>query len=470
MPLKFPKQLRRFALACLISLSSTVAGLQLSNLHADETPRTAAAEFDSWTESNTCNFDSIKNEDYSYSIGTHDSFPIHSRTSCSFESSLAAIAATACASTGVSVEQMIEPFAMVGTQTNDIHTVFKLEQWLSQAKKDVFEAYDLLIEQEATATEADAVASEVSSHDDAEFDEVSLVPLVDFDSELDYGDSWVKPLASASTAEPIDVDKSSQVTEPDWDDRDDDSFSIVGTVGSESADEITTAVEALEPSDQEPLHTFGQSVLFESSQDDQPSAEPEAVAAAPFAGSAPVIVSIDEVYMPYDFAVRDLQVGRLFPLTKQPFCIRSRVELPELPSARSHVAPSIQDEIDELVLDEVQDADMKRANSDGNDELLEKALWHTQLVIEDASKLRDTLRPKEIGRQIAAFVVSSDTIVNEVATRLARVWPAKAPLPPSPAGAALLARAEAQAESVDPADDEAIDTEQIATRDLTKRR
>ena len=113
---------------------------------------------------------------------------------------------------------------------------------------------------------------------------------------------------------------------------------------------------------------------------------------------------------------------------------------------------------------------MKRANSDGNDELLEKALWHTQLVIEDASKLRDTLRPKEIGRQIAAFVVSSDTIVNEVATRLARVWPAKAPLPPSPAGAALLARAEAQAESVDPADDEAIDTEQIATRDLTKRR
>ena len=103
MPLKFPKQLRRFALACLISLSSTVTGLQLSNLHADETPRTAAAEIDSRTESNTCNFDSIKNEDYSYSIGTHDSFPIHSRTSCSFESSLAAIAATACASTGVSL-------------------------------------------------------------------------------------------------------------------------------------------------------------------------------------------------------------------------------------------------------------------------------------------------------------------------------------------------------------------------------
>ena len=51
--------------------------------------------------------------------GTHDSGPIRSRTSASFESSLASVAATACASAGISFEQIVEPFAMVGPHVSD---------------------------------------------------------------------------------------------------------------------------------------------------------------------------------------------------------------------------------------------------------------------------------------------------------------------------------------------------------------
>ncbi|NND96346.1 MAG: hypothetical protein HKN47_03330 [Pirellulaceae bacterium] len=510
----FLKRLRRMALAALIAgsftgLTSSPIDPSFQNVFAAEIQSDPVAlepaELCGWVEESTCNYVppapiattpmsaqrvtanpvaiDVPSEivDHGDALGTHDSIALRTRTSTSFESSIAAIAATACASAGISVEQLIEPFAMVGpNESSSIDSIEALEHWWEQAKTATnaqFEANKTNNRvansdasptgdtrsagnvQESSATAADAVASEVSSRDDAVLNIVSFVPIVDFSSELELSDSWAPLLASASNADVVRPAKNDLPFPLDWDHRDDDQCPEVVI-----DDETAQALERLANDDamnapERHLQSFGKSVLVDSLARDHHSAANGVATKTPFAGSSAMIATIDQVYMPYDLAARDLHVDSLFSLAKRPFCIRSRVELSELPLARSPYAPNVSNEHDELDRNSAMEADTHFAHSETADCLLEEWIWHAESVVAVDNDFRDWLRPKKFGQKVADVVVSSSQVAEVVAQRLALVWPDAEPQPLRPAGAQLLARAGAQPTN---AAANPVDTEQVS--------
>ena len=190
----------------------------------------------------------------------------------------------------------------------------------------------------SSATVADAVASDVSANDDAEFNIVGIVPFVDFDSANDSNSPMANPLAIASVDESESAIESIEPEPVDWDHQDDALFSVVGTEDHQ-LHSPQLATELLAASNQRTLHTFGESVLQRDS-DDQSNVETSAAQetedvakaysradASSLVGTAPMIVTIEEVSMPYDLEARDLKVSSLFPLSKRAFCVRDREQL-----------------------------------------------------------------------------------------------------------------------------------------------
>ncbi|WP_149497301.1 hypothetical protein [Roseiconus lacunae] len=78
--------------------------------------------------------------------------------------------------------------------------------------------------------------------------------------------------------------------------------------------------------------------------------------------------------------------------------------------------------------------------------------------------VRQSLRPRRVGSELASLVVSGDGVASQLADRLAQAWPA-APAPAIPkagSGAKLLARAEAAERSESESPAEAFSDEQLA--------
>ena len=413
-------------------------------------------------------------------VGTAIWTPTFRRTASNFEVTLAATAAAACAKVGVSLEQLAEPFAMVGPQEcNSLDEVIQLQEFwqltnrakveaeltkvesrvtpispqsneseLDETESAIMDeattAVESIAQHQAPATAADTVAS-VANYDDAPFPIVGFVPIVDFDSILDTNDAWAPRLASARASKTI---KSVEATETvvDWDHLEDELFSAT-EAADELLDDKKVEIESPATAPEPSLHTFDRSVMTE---DSAPMAKLNEMgdSLARFVGTSPVIFTMEEVYMPYDFAARDMQVSNLFPLSRRPFCVRSRMDLPELLEARSPSGASdviVQDELDQVAS---KDAEPYFANSEANDRLLEDLVWHAKSTISQYDGIRDSLRPNHIGQHLAAFVVSGNEMTRRFVQRLAKAWPAAAPQPLSSAGAELLARASAQTDEV----------------------
>ena len=394
-----------------------------------------------------------------------------SRPAAMIETSLASIATAACATAGISVEQIVEPFAMVGPHLADsLQRVNEFQSWWQeQAAKQADEpiasehAAEYATEQPTEHTQAqqqfkttaaDPVVENVASPSDLCPAEVSHVPIVDFESEIAPSEPWSENLASATEADSVNDVESVDDSQIDTDSADDHRVLVKGN-DEEIRDEL------IELATEEPVDTigidtevFGPSVLLVESAEqvietEQPidsvidavESTDDSVSANDhhLVGTAPMIFSIDEAYLPYDLAVRDYQLDSLSSLAKRPFCVLSRVELSEQDFVREAATSSEPVERDDL--DEVQLADAANSELDASFEcLLDEGLSSVTLALENGGAVRKWLRPETVGRQVAAFVVKHNELTSELVSRLAEVWP-EASQSQSPAGALLLARA-----------------------------
>ncbi|MGB7346406.1 MAG: hypothetical protein WBD20_19460 [Pirellulaceae bacterium] len=476
MKLSLKSQLRRIALACLIAGASFTATLvsPLSLFAHDTVPVPARhtdaspvnADWCVWTESNTCNYQvELETETTSHSPDKLANEILRpraiSRTASSFETSIAAVAATACARAGISVEQLVEPFAMVGPDSdNSIEQITELRDWWAVAQEQVETQYNQLIQiaeakaiadntMQNLATAADTVADDVLQGDVVEQDVVSLVPLVDFRSELPFSNSWSPRLASVPTAiEGFEISDASEVASARDLDSDVAASMVTSTVPIRETLSQLAQEEPID-TDVDSLRMHGGSILV--TQSSQPtSAADDFQPTTSLVGSSAMIVTIEEVYMPYDLAARDVQVSSLFPMVKRPFCIRSRMELPGLPPADSQDAePSIAP--DDLNETQVADASAPEINAS-----LEQIRWHVEKVAGHFGIVHESLRPTSLGQQLAVLMVGQNKLARQVALQLAQTLPNDPPVPagiqpkgnqpggnqPSAAGAKLLARAE----------------------------
>ncbi|WP_146523539.1 hypothetical protein [Stieleria varia] len=175
---------------------------------------------------------------------THDSLPqpalstqpTISRTSSQFDSSIAAVAATACASAGIPFEQMVEPFAMVGTRFGGSgDQIDRFQQWWIEAaeKHAAAQAAEQIAALAADVTaesddseqsvtdesfldegDADSASSAIAQKSDAENEEVSnMVPVVDFDSEIAGDELWANESEAEVAQETAEVVE--EITEVD---------------------------------------------------------------------------------------------------------------------------------------------------------------------------------------------------------------------------------------------------------------
>ncbi len=324
---------------------------------------------------------------------THDSCPIAaetiaSRTLAAFDRSIATAAATACAKAGISIEQIIEPLAMVQPQ-------------LSQAPSD----------DSVTAT-ADAKAG-ISVQEIIE-PFISIGP--QFAASLDQikqFQQWWKTAIEASKAQQQDVSETS----------------TQASVASDAESSINDELQLL--ADEEPididLDALGPSVLIlveEQTESSSPAPVSIPDASVSQVGASAIIVSLEDAYMPYDLSARDLRVWSVFPLVTEPFCIRSRTECepiaPIWEDSEETVAAddSATDDDDELVLQAPTENSFTIHGSP--DCLLDELIWNIEVTLLENSHWLD---PATYGDQLADFARQGTDVAESAAGSLASLWP-----------------------------------------------
>ncbi len=388
---RFSRHLRRLALLGLIVVGSTnpVAVTHAQELDGDSGAIAAFADWCGW--------------------GTHDSMPIiaaavkppvettlrpSSRTASGFEQSLAAFAAAATAKVGFSFEQIIEPFAMVGShQSDSLDKINEFQEWWEVATNSV-----------------DKTAAELSdSHDDDSFSIVATnaahtsaayVPFVDFDGKL----------AHSSPA--------NEIRTPDWQEFDDDGFNVIG-----ATDLLRRKLDLV--AQEEPI-------------DANVNDELNRIFAKPFpstvipkdrvVGASPIIVTLDEAYLPYDLAQRDLRPWLPTSLAIKPFCLRLQSNSPESdPMWTEHIEVEV-----------AKPSELQQASADC---LLDEWIWNVEQSLESGSSLRQAMSPKSLGSNIAWLANHGSRVTSKATRLIASVWPE---IPAKPAASRqLLARAEA---------------------------
>ncbi len=441
MKVSLSRRFRHIALNCLVASITGVITLAASNtVPAEEVP--CGGEFQLCNETlSSCQFELhqaaqrvavIERECEQELCGwaTHDSCPIAvtrvaTRTSSSFDTSIAAAAATACASVGISVEQIVEPFAMVGPQVvNSYQKVKQFQDWWRKTTETSIEA------QQQDDDVADEIAQSVPESQD---------PVIKADPGMI-------------------ADREALAGDGETDRRQVELQSRINTLAKE------------EPID---ISLYGPSVLVveEEVSDERPPAPVNiSDAALSQVGASAVIVSIEESYLPYDLSANDLRLWSVFPLVTEPFCIRSRFESETVsprwdqrddavarePSAvatePSAVAtePSASDSGD---LATVEPAAASDSNPDDQstlttlgsaDCLLDELIWNLDLALDRDSALQRWFTPRIYGQYLATFVIGSGRVAESAAARLAIVWPRspeKKRLQKQTAGDQLLARA-----------------------------
>jgi hypothetical protein len=199
-------------------------------------------------------------------------------------------------------------------------------------------------------------------------------------------------------------------------------------------DEAIDAIAALEPID---VEAYGPSILSFS---DTPIEEADllttGIEVTPInnlIGSAPMIVTLDEPYMPYDLSADDLRLRSVFPLTTQPFCVRSR-------AARWNPVP-MWTEFDVVTVATRE----KEPIPDPVDRWMVDSSIEQLIAVVDAwtdpqSTIRQRTSPAYVGQQWANIVARGNKVVTETTELIATYWPEPV-AKPSASGKALLTRA-----------------------------
>ena len=387
-------------------------------------------------------------EDEQCGWATHDScpFPITnqaSRTSSTFDQSIAAVATTAGAATGISVEQLVEPFAMVGPKViNSLDNVIAFQAWFREKTKTL----DL-------PTPAE-IAEKARIQIVAVFDEEFVVvtepsPVIAGDVESVDEPSVSEEIAMLAAEEPIDVETLGP--------------SVVVII-----DPLPSAAAAPEIS---------------------PSSADQLPPAADMVGASPVIVTLEDEYLPYDLSARDMKVWSVLPSDTDPFCIHSHSDIPspmwhqldlEEPAITdaannsdveevatvtddSDAVTSVEAEpsVTEVVIEDTIE-DKVADTSDQTDEiavisatlqcsphcLLDELVWHLEVTVNEFVAQHPIGDVSVAGRTIADLFVKSNEVTQNAAARVAKNWPDTSDIEEneSDVGSLLLARAGASPE------------------------
>ncbi len=314
-------------------------------------------------------------------LGTHDSLPAFEqpRGTSDLTDNAGTVAATAlCSKVGVAVQQIIEPFAMVGPYLDD--------------SLDLVEQFSRWWEASSTSRESGDVGNATGS--DPGFDAVIGPP---------------------SALDPIKFD-----------------FLQVTTRSDQRLD-LYLVEDPIDPSH------FGASVLVSSLErlPEQPIVQQTRRSREDvLVGCSPMIFTLEENYMAYDMAQRDVKLWCVFPTTTRPFCIRRQ--------------PA---DFDSHPMWNDFDVAVKRETKTSPESIASQLQCSAYCALEDwmvtveswtfvESPVRRSLRPRGVGRHIADFCGRQSRLTGRAAAVLAKHWPdIKLDQRPSPAGAALLARA-----------------------------
>jgi hypothetical protein len=145
-------------------------------------------------------------------------------------------------------------------------------------------------------------------------------------------------------------------------------------------------------------------------------------------GSAAMIVTINEPYMPYDMSVSDLRLRSVFPMSTKPFCVRSR-------AAQWNPVP-MSTEVEHLQLAKLQ----KKKVLYPVDCYMDELIWALDSMTERGSRLWSITKPEFAGEQLATLVSRGNQIAYRATDLIASHWPEPI-AKPSAAGRALLIRA-----------------------------
>lgn len=483
---RFSRQLRRWALLGLIVVGSTnpVAVTHAQELDGDSGYIPASADWCGWGTHDTLPCYGLTNSSVSKAAeeaSDHVADEVMSaqpsvlrpasRTASGFEQSLAALAAAATAKVGVSFEQIVEPFAMVSTeQANSVDQVNHFKKWWSFALLESGASSQALIAGQDAGSDEQA---ESGPQNDADFAVVSTiqprenvyVPFIDFTSEVE----------SVVTA--------SESTTPDWYECDDDGFSIVG-----SADLLRRSLDLI--AQEEPIDAnVGDDLnrVFAKPFEGLPSmtesvaeVEEEAPAAADhFVGTGPFILTLDEPYMPYDFAQRDIPVWLPMSLTRPPFCVLASKNDAQpdpmwtesvqetLVSKSQPIDPISSDAVSSDAVssdEETRDTDAVRVAllQASADCLLDEWIWNVEQALESGSSFRRAISLEQTGHKLGWYVNQSNRAASKASQWIAQVWPA---MPAKPAASRLLLT---RAGAVESAPDDAIAVDPVAAEQLAQ--
>ncbi|MCG8652926.1 MAG: hypothetical protein MI861_24005, partial [Pirellulales bacterium] len=172
-------------------------------------------------------------------------------------------------------------------------------------------------------------------------------------------------------------------------------------------------------------------------------------AAKPRIGAAAVIFSIEDEYLPYDLADRDLHVWSVFPIPTDPFCIRSGDDFDAAscrwPLVKEIIAADRAVEIEVVATEEPADeaAPSDLAVLGSPDCVLDDWVWKTQQFVQHDRLLKRWTNPGHYGHQLAALLLGGKDWTLQAVQHLAKVLPESAPQPPKrpTAGDQLLVRA-----------------------------
>ncbi len=179
-------------------------------------------------------------------------------------------------------------------------------------------------------------------------------------------------------------------------------------------------------------------------------------------GASAVIFTIEDAYLPYDVSATDFRLWSVFPLVTEPLCVRGRIQRGETSPLWDNFDELALNDANDPTLDaSAVTGESVAAAADGDtDDLLEiygdpdcliaQLLWEIGEELEFKTHTGPWLKPRTYGRKLASAARISRRVAANATSRLAAIWPdSDSPklVPVVTAGDLLLARAGAIAAS-----------------------
>jgi len=389
--------------------------------------------------------------------GTHDSVldvrHQQATESPDFRGQIAKVASQVRARVEVTVREYLEPFVAVGPAGTSHWS--ELQAFAKHFTESLENEHEV-----PQSIDADSIAADITPHHDVDFGIVSFVPFVDFDGKINC--SFFAPSAPWEVAETREQElvKSGEAILADWQSHDAGTLEVVAseavirlqrdTLGLQEPIDVDQRGHQAEVSFASDTAAAESAAVSNKTQKAGSRQDIAAIAShqrSRLIGASSVVATIEEVYLPYDLAARDLKLRNLFPLESASFCLLQRAELKGFD----------QESLD----DQRNGATVALATPKSNRHLAapeclwDELVWNVSDQLGRQSSLRRSLRPRRLGKQLAHLSSIGARSTSQGAAALIARWTpstdecpptetiADSPLAAPTASKRLLARAEA---------------------------